>query len=198
MFAEVMLRDRASVTAADLAAQFNDVISMAAVRMARMRFAEEWMSGDFRRDMIQSLIAAAKPIAFACGLELLPPEQLDLSSPSLSQQRQTESCACKPRALSAGRLAHLKHAGEMMAKFQEMRQAAPNLPAGALLDRIRRVIAVRCCRCCWPDQPSRRRRKRCGLWQDRICCGLSWEHAAAGGEHRVADNAGAAAECAGC
>ena len=91
MFAEVMLRDRASVTAADLAAQFTDAISTAAVRISRMRSAEEWISGDFRRDMIQSLIAAAKPIAFACGLELLPPEQLDLSSPSLSQQRQTES-----------------------------------------------------------------------------------------------------------
>src|SRR5215471_5671449 len=82
MFAEVLLGSKSVVTSSDLSDHFAEAVRNAATETAPKRTVEQWVSGESRQEMIDALHKAAKAVAFACGLEILPPFQLELVSQS--------------------------------------------------------------------------------------------------------------------
>ena len=136
MFAEVMLGSKPVVTLADLTEQFVSAIRNAAAELAPKRNVEQWVSGEAKQEMVDALVKAATSVAFASGLEVLPPYQLELVSPSLNEKRLEEFARARTEERTKGQVAHLKQAGEVLAQFQEMRRSAPEVPAGVLLERL--------------------------------------------------------------
>jgi hypothetical protein len=136
MFAEVMLGSKQVLSIADLTDHLADAIRNAAIQIAPTRSVDQWISGDSKQEMIDALVKAASAVAFASGLEVLAPYQLDLTSPSLNEKRLQEFARARAEERSKGQVADLKRAGEVLAQFQEMRRAAPDIPAGVLLERL--------------------------------------------------------------
>ncbi|HEX3356575.1 MAG TPA: hypothetical protein VHS31_06295 [Tepidisphaeraceae bacterium] len=136
MFAEVMLAGKMSLTVGDVAEHFAVAIRNAAGSIASKHSAEQWLSGERRQEMIDAMAKAAQGVAFACGMEILPPYELEITSPSLNEKRLAEFARARSEERAQGQMAHLKLAGEVLAKFKEMRESAPDVPAGVLLERL--------------------------------------------------------------
>src|SRR4051812_12871905 len=136
MFAEVMLGSRSAITLAELTNHFAEAIRSAANELAPKRSVEQWVSGDSKQEMIDALHRAAQAVAFSCGLEILPPYQLELVSQSLNEKRLADFARARVEERTKGQMAHLKRASEVLAQFQEMRNAAPDIPAGVLLEKL--------------------------------------------------------------
>lgn len=77
----------------------------------------------------QSLRESGNAVAFAWGIELLAPVQLHLSSPSLQKQKLREMAGARQRD-------DVERATQLLTQFQAMRSAAPEVPAGRLLERF--------------------------------------------------------------
>ena len=109
MFAEVLIGHRIALTIADLAEHFAAVIRSVATETAPKHDASDWISGNGTlQEMIDAMAQAAKRIAFACGLEILPPYELELNSPSLKEKRLQEFARARAEERSVEQMAHLK------------------------------------------------------------------------------------------
>jgi hypothetical protein len=137
MFAEVF-RSHESVTSEVLSQHFQRILLAAAAGLAAQSKAAEVVgSSDAQHQQwIAALREAANPVAFAAGLELLAPFQLDIESPTLQRQRLEEIARARAEARTAGQAQQLQRASELLKQFQELRKAAPDLPAGKLLEQI--------------------------------------------------------------
>jgi len=137
MFFELLLCDRQSVTAQMLVEHFAPPLRAALTGLAmRSRAAEVVGNTDLQHTWIAEILKAARSAAFAAGLEFLPPFQLDLESPTLQRQRIQELARARAERQAAGQLQHLQRAAELLEQFQQMRQAAPQLSASAVLERL--------------------------------------------------------------
>lgn len=136
MFVEVFLNNADSATRAAIAAHFSHAIRAEMAKLAAATTAADAVAGDQKDEWIAALTRAAKPVAFASGLELLPPYDLQIQSPSLRRQRLDEVARARVQERSAGQLEQMQHAGEVLKQFQALRQTAPDLPPGALLQQL--------------------------------------------------------------
>ncbi len=55
---------------------------------------------------------------------------------SLNEKKLAEFARARMAERAEGQMAHLKLAGKVLAKFKEMRESAPEVPAGVLLERL--------------------------------------------------------------
>src|SRR5207249_3231511 len=62
--------------------------------------------------------------------------QLDLSSPSLELSRLEQVARARAEERAAGQVQHVQRAAELLKHFNELRAAAPDLPAGKLLEQL--------------------------------------------------------------
>ncbi|HEY7090708.1 MAG TPA: hypothetical protein VH518_21610 [Tepidisphaeraceae bacterium] len=138
MFAEVFLDSRSSATVDVIREHFARALSASLGTLSSRCSAADVVAGaaEQRQNWITALTKAANPVAFACGLELLPPFQLDVESPSLQRQKLEEMARARAEQRTAGQLQHLQHAGELLKQFQQMRQSSPELTAGKLLEQM--------------------------------------------------------------
>jgi hypothetical protein len=86
--------------------------------------------------MTEALQAAARPVAFGCGVELLPPFNLDLQSPTYQRQRLRSMQQTLAEQQTAGQIEHVQRAAELLKQFQQIRQAAPELSPGRVLQQV--------------------------------------------------------------
>lgn len=138
MFVEVLLAGRNTVTGQDLSAHFAHALQAAASRAAAQSSAAAWVDGDAaaRRSLIEAMVAAARPVAFACGVELLAPFDVEFQSISYQQQRLRAVQQSMLEKHAAGELEQLQRATHLLREFQELRKAAPELSAGKVLEQI--------------------------------------------------------------
>lgn len=136
MFAETFLSHRASATSDDVAAHFASALKRASLETVSSEAAEHWLVGA-NADALAKLVAdAAKKLAFACGVELLPPFDLAVSSPSLEREKLEATGRKLSERRTAGQVAHVQQAAELLKQFETLRQAMPSLTPGQLLDRV--------------------------------------------------------------
>lgn len=129
VFAEVMLTRAGAVTAEHLAEHFRPGLLAAAREAARFRAAEEWIGRESQQAMLDAILNAAKATAFSCGLQILPPFQLEISSPSFDQQqRQNQRVAAQTQSL--------QRAHQLLEHFEELRAASPQTSAGGVLRQM--------------------------------------------------------------
>jgi hypothetical protein len=136
MFVEVFLNAADVATFQAIADHFSASLRAEATRLAAANSADGATSGMLNDEFITSLSRAAKPVAFASGLEVLPPFQLNLSSRSRLRSRLYEVEEARAREQSARQLQQMQHAGDVLRQFQALRESAPDLPAGRLLQEI--------------------------------------------------------------
>src|ERR1700683_4942831 len=122
MLEEAFFRTGSMVTLDDVTAYFAQPLVSAARLFAGSMAVESLLAEAGRSSLTSKLTEAGRAVAFGCGLELLPPFELDLDSPSLRRQRQEE------RRLSE-QSQRMGRAAELFKQFRELRAAAPELSA---------------------------------------------------------------------
>ena len=109
MLEEVFLPDRESVTVDDVSRHFQAALAAAAAGAVSKFAADALVAGEdqARTAVITALCAAAKPVAFASGVEILPPFEIAFESGSFQRmqlramqqalvEQQTRRRACQP------------------------------------------------------------------------------------------------------
>lgn len=136
MFEEVLLGSRYAFNDEDLAAHFERALASAASKVADKHTAAEWTGDSVSGEMVEALRLAAAPIAFGCGVEILPPFQIDLQSPTYQRQRLRAMQQTLSEQQTAGQVEHVQRAAELLKQFESIRAAAPELSPGRVLDQI--------------------------------------------------------------
>jgi len=129
MLEETFLGSSAAVSAADVADHFRASLQTAAARVAAANDLQTLLSDTGRSALIAKLSESARATAFNCGLDLLPPYELSLDSPTLRDQQD----AARRAAAQTQRLAR---AADLFKQFDEIRRSAPDLPADRIFQRI--------------------------------------------------------------
>src|SRR5690242_4027291 len=77
MLQEVLLQSRKSVTDSDLAAHFTRAMKAAAEKVAEAQSVSHLLGEGGKQSLAEAMRTAGRPVAFACGVELLPPFHVD-------------------------------------------------------------------------------------------------------------------------
>ncbi|HWE04673.1 MAG TPA: hypothetical protein VG326_19865 [Tepidisphaeraceae bacterium] len=137
MLEELLLDGRPAVFAEDVARHFMPALRGAATRIAQAHDARQWVEIDQPRlELIDALKAAALPVAFACGVEMLPPYSADFQSPTFERERVRALQQAQAEKQAAGQVENLHRASELLKQFQALRAQAPELSAGQILEQI--------------------------------------------------------------
>jgi hypothetical protein len=136
MLAEAFLSDRQSVSADDVAAHFSTPLRDALARLVAHQPAEHWIADAQKKELVEALRAAAKPVAFNCGVELLPPFEAAIESPTLQREKIEQMQRKLAERRAAGQAEHVQRAAELLRQFQSLRETMPRLSPGQLLDRV--------------------------------------------------------------
>jgi hypothetical protein len=136
MLEEAFLSTRPVATVADVASHFARALRSAASRQARTLAAEQLLGDAARSDMIALLKSSGEALAFSCGVDLLPPHQLDLECPSLGREQLERLERQTAQRRAADQVDHLRRSAEIFDQFQKIRAAAPDLSPGQVLGRL--------------------------------------------------------------
>lgn len=136
MMEEVLLQGGQSVTGETVVAHFSPSLRGAAERIAEARPVAALLDDDGKRSIADALRAAGDSVAFACGIELLPPFHVEAESPSVQQQRLRAMQRAAAEQQAAGQIEGIQRAGDLLRQFQTLRQSAPELSAGQALRQI--------------------------------------------------------------
>jgi hypothetical protein len=135
MLAEVFLNNGNSVWAEAAIAHFQPSLRAAIAQVCGVRPAAESVGAN-NQQLIDALRTAAGRVAFSCGLEILPPFDLDVQSPSLEQQRIESMQRTLAEQRAAGQMEHFQRATDLLKQFESIRQAAPQLSPGEVLRQL--------------------------------------------------------------
>jgi hypothetical protein len=136
MLEEALLSGGPAASGSDVVRHFAGAISMAARKYARQLEAESLVGDEGRRGMLVAVVEAARAVAFACGVEIIPPVQVDLDCPTLKREQieAMERQAVQRRA--ADQVDHLRKSAELFGQFEAIRAASPGLSPGQVLSRM--------------------------------------------------------------
>jgi hypothetical protein len=135
-FAETFLSTRASVTADDLVEHFHPALKLAASRITPTASAEQWLNETTKDQLLQAIRQAADPLEFDSGLKLLPPFDVVVESDSLHRERMEQMQRKVAERRAAGQLEHVQRSADLLKQFQTLQASAPQLSAGAILERL--------------------------------------------------------------
>jgi hypothetical protein len=136
MLDEALLGSRSVVTLADVVAHFAEAISAAARKYASGVDAQTLLGDEGKNALTAAVMQAARAVAFCCGIEILPPAQVDLDCPTLQRQRFEEMQRQTAQRRAADQVSQLRRSAELFAQFEAIRAAAPQLSPGQALSRI--------------------------------------------------------------
>jgi hypothetical protein len=135
LFAELLMEGRPAVTRDDVVFHLRPAIESAA-QSAASQPVSTILSEPGKAAFLEAIRKSVDAAAFNSGLMILPPFELDLSSPSLQRQQREAAQRSRVEEQAAGRLDHLRRAAELLKQFDSIRTAAPSISAGQVLERI--------------------------------------------------------------
>jgi hypothetical protein len=135
-FQETFLTTSPTVAVDDLAAHFFPALRSAAAALVHDQPAETALSDEFRPRWVQTLRAAARPVAFACGIELLPPFEVETGSPTLQKERLEQMQRTASERQAAGQVEHFARAAELLKQWESLRTSAPSITPGQVLEQL--------------------------------------------------------------
>jgi hypothetical protein len=136
MLQESLLADRAQIGSRDVVAYFQPSLREAAERYASTRPVSDLLADAGRLALRDALIASARAVAFNCGVEIVPPIELEAQSPSLRQQQAEASARQQADQRTARHVADLRQTAELYKEFQALRESSPLLTDGQALARF--------------------------------------------------------------
>src|ERR1700722_10543796 len=111
-------------------------LSAAAAELAGRQKVELALSEDFRSRWIEALRTAGNAIAFGCGVELLPPLSVEVSSPSLRRERLEQMQRSAAQRQTADRVEDFQRSTEVLKQWESLRGSSPSITPGNLLQQI--------------------------------------------------------------
>jgi hypothetical protein len=136
MLEEALLSGGPAANGADIVRHFAGAISVAARKFARERDAEVLLQDDGRRGMLVAVVEAARAVAFACGVEVIPPVQVDLECPTLKREQVESMQRQAAQRRAADQVDHLRRSAELFKQLEAIRGATPGLSPGEALSRM--------------------------------------------------------------
>ncbi|MGD0542514.1 MAG: hypothetical protein ABSB33_13455, partial [Tepidisphaeraceae bacterium] len=136
MLEEALLTGGPVASGADVVMHFAGAISMAARNYARQCEAEALLGEEGRREMLVAVVEAARAVAFACGVEVIPPVEVDLDCPTLKKQQIEAMQRQAEQRRAADQVDHLRRSAELFSQFEAIRASTPGLSPGQALGRM--------------------------------------------------------------
>jgi hypothetical protein len=136
MLEEVFLAVRQAISGDAVIAHFHNPLRTAAASACEKKTAADLLAPNGEAPAVDALKAAANKVAFACGLEVLPPFSLDLESPTFERQRVETLQRTLAEQRAAGQIEHFNKAADLLKQFQSLRQQSPDLSAGDILRQL--------------------------------------------------------------
>jgi hypothetical protein len=136
MLEEVLLGSGYAVSDENLATHFEPKLHAAAAKAVQAYSAAQWLEDSMSSELTETLRNAAAKVAFDCGVEILPPFTLDLQSPTYQQQQLRARQQALMEKQTAEQVEHVQRAGEMLKQFRSIRDSAPELSPGRVLQQI--------------------------------------------------------------
>jgi len=136
MLEEVLMADRDAVSAAQVMAHFAPTLRSVAHQATRDQAADRVLADAGRGRLCDSMRKSASDIAFACGLEILPPVRLELDSPTLTQQQIVSMQRTLAEQESAGRVEHFQKAVDLLKQFESQRGGASTAAVARAIDSL--------------------------------------------------------------
>ena len=165
MLQEVLLVWRSSVTDETVAEHFTPALQTAGKNVAAGKPVGELLSDGGRAALIDAFRAAAKPVAFACGVELVAPFQADTDSDTLQRQRLSSVQRAMAEQHAEGQAKHLQRSFELYRQFEDLRKSAPGMSAGDVLQRVSPADQASLLQTLLVTGAAEERERRpCGLW----------------------------------
>jgi hypothetical protein len=134
--AETFMSGGSSVSIEQVAGHFHAPLRDALRRLSPLQPASHWLEEGSRETLVEALRESGNAAAFACGLELLGPFELFVNSDSLDRQRMEAMQRRLAEQREAGRIEHIQRCGELLKEFQKLRDSAPGLLPGQILERM--------------------------------------------------------------
>ena len=136
MLAETFLQGDPTADDRRVVEHFAPALRAEAGRAVERQTISHWLSDDGQSALAAALRAAADGVAFACGVEALPPLSVDLQSPTLDRQRIDQMQRSLAERRAEDQLGHFQRAAQLLKQFDELRRTAPGIAPAELLRQI--------------------------------------------------------------
>jgi hypothetical protein len=136
LFVEVFMNGSDAVTADEITGHFSLAMKSTAEEIAGKQSAAAALSEEFRSNWTAALRKTADEIAFSCGLEILPPFEVEVTSPTLQQERIEQMQRTAAERRSADRVGHLARAADLLKQWEALKASVPSITPGKLLEQL--------------------------------------------------------------
>lgn len=133
LFRETFSGDATDTRVAD---HFAPALRSAANDIASKHTIDDLLHDGTHEKISAAMLAAARAVAFACGLDVLPPTRLELSSPTLEKLRLDQMQQTLHQKQTDAAIEQFRRAGELLQQFQSLRESSPNISAEDVLNRV--------------------------------------------------------------
>jgi hypothetical protein len=136
VFLETFLSERSAVKPQDIRAHFTQSLHGVAASLAQKEPATSALDAATHPRWIDTLRASANATAFSCGIGLLPPFTLEVTSPSLDEERRLQMQRAAALRTSSERAEHFQRAAELLRQWESLKASTPSLAPGRLLEQL--------------------------------------------------------------
>ena len=119
-----------------LVEHFKEPLRAAAGAIAGELDAAQWLEAGGRQRLCDALLASARKVAFACGLEIVAPCEVHLESATLESQRFEDLQRTLGEKRATSHADQLKRSTELLRQFRALRESAPELSPGQILEQL--------------------------------------------------------------
>jgi hypothetical protein len=135
LFDEVF-KSHGTATKAAVVEHFLPAIRAAGAELAQGQAAEFLLSAGARPQWVKALQAAANEVGFMCGLKVLAPFEVEVTSPTLQRERLEQMQRIAAERRSADRVGHLARAAELLKQWETLKADVPSITPGKLLEQV--------------------------------------------------------------
>jgi hypothetical protein len=126
----------ASLTCQAVVNHFSSALRSTAEMLAASDNAEALLKLGAIPQWNQALRTAANEVAFMCGLNVLAPFEVELSSPTLQRERLEQMQRTAAERRSADRVGHFARAAELLKQWEQLKASVPSVTPGKLLEQV--------------------------------------------------------------
>jgi hypothetical protein len=135
-FEETFLNSSPAVSINQILAHFQSRLQAAAVGLASREMTTSALEEAAKSRWIEALRAAGEAIAFSCGIGLLAPMSIELSSPSLQHERLEEMQRAVVQRTNAQRVEHFERAASLLQQWESLKVSTPSITPGQVLEQL--------------------------------------------------------------
>jgi hypothetical protein len=137
LLAEVFLTgSRSRVAGPDVVAHLSPPLRVAASAFADRTPAADAVGTAARAGWVDALRQAGDAAAFSCGLELLSPMDVEVTSPTLQRERLEQMQRTAAERRSADQVGHFTRAAELLKQWTDLAGSVPSITPGKVLQQL--------------------------------------------------------------